>query len=51
MIFHRFLFPEEGWGQKVKGLNEFNEFKKVRKFQGSDILTPVKSMHVNTRYD
>lgn len=51
MIFHRFLFPEEGWGQKVKGINEFNELKKVRKFQGSDILTPVKSMHVNTRYD
>lgn len=39
---NRFLFPEEIWGQKVKGVNTFHEFKKVRKFQGSDSSTPVR---------
>lgn len=47
-----FLFPEEIWGQKVKGVNTFHEFKKVRKFQGSTARPQSESMqvHVNTRY-
>lgn len=41
--FLRMIVSGGGLGQTVKRINKFSEFKKVKKFQGSVISTPVKS--------